>query len=99
MKEHEQRKTPRFQSEMPVVTGCGCKGMIRDFSNTGVFFETDGSLSPGQPIEFSIILEHLYPGNPVCLKCTGAIVRVEKSGQRIGVATTIDSYSIEDHHP
>ena len=98
MKESEKRVAPRFESAVPVVTECG-KGICRDLSSSGVFFETDASFAPGQSIEFEIYLEHLYPDHPVCVKCKGSIVRVEKKGQKIGVATTIDSYSIVDHSP
>jgi len=91
----DQREAPRFPGAVPVITESG-KGITRDLSGSGIFFETDGSFSPGQTIEFSLVLEHLYPDRPVCLKCKGAIVRIENSGQKIGVATTIDSYSIED---
>jgi hypothetical protein len=98
MQDSELREAPRFPGVLPLMTE-GHKGMTRDLSSSGVFFETDGSFSPGQSIEFTVVLEHLYPDRPVCLKCKGAIVRVENNGQRIGVAATIDSYTIEDHHP
>jgi hypothetical protein len=98
MKGSELREAPRFPGSLPVLTE-NSKGITRDLSHSGIFFETDGSFSPGQSIEFSFVLEHLYPDRPVCLKCKGSIVRVEKKGQRTGIATTIDSYSIEDHHP
>ena len=96
VKGSELRTAPRFPGQLPVMTECG-KGLTRDLSSNGIYFETDGPLASAQSIEFSIFLEHLYPDRPVCIKCKGSIVRVEKSGQRIGVATTIDSYSIEDH--
>jgi hypothetical protein len=98
MQGSELRESPRCPGAIPVITEAG-KGITRDFSGSGVFFETNGSFSPGQSIEFSFVLEHLYPDRPVCLKCKGAIVRVEKNGLKIGVAATIDSYTIEDHHP
>jgi hypothetical protein len=98
LKEPEQRATPRFRGALHVIAECGCKGMTRNLSSTGVFFETDGSLSPGQSIEFSIVLDHLYPDRSVCLKCKGMIARVEENGQKICVATTIDSHYIVDQH-
>ena len=94
----EQRETPRFQGALPVVTECG-KGITCNLSSSGVLFETAGSFSPGQSIEFSIVLNYLDPGHPVCLKCNGSIVRVEKKGERIGVAATIDAFSIVDYTP
>ncbi|MCG6537154.1 MAG: PilZ domain-containing protein [Syntrophales bacterium LBB04] len=99
MQGSELRKAPRFSAAIPVMTECGKASTTRDVSSSGIFFETDGSFTPGQSIEFSIFLEHLYPDRPALLKCKGSIVRVEKSGEKIGVATTIDFYSIEDHIP
>ena len=95
MQEYELRESARFLGAMPVTTE-NTQGITRDLSSSGIFFETDGSFASGQTIEFSILLEHLYPDHPVCLKCKGSIVRVEKKGPGIGVATTIDSYTIED---
>jgi hypothetical protein len=96
MKGSDLREAPRFKGDVPVLTEGG-EGVTRDLSGSGIFFETDGSFSTGQPIEFSIILEHLYPDRPVRLQCKGSVVRVEKKGQKVGVATTIDSYTIVDH--
>jgi len=59
-------------------------------------FETDRSFSPGQPIEFNIVLDHMDPDRPVLLKCQGEIVRVDESGPKIGVAAAIKSYSFEE---
>ena len=94
MKGSEQRQEPRHQGKLPVELESG-KGITRDFSGSGVFFETDRSFSPGQPIEFSIVLEHIDPDRPVRLKCRGEIIRVEESGQKIGVAAAINSYTFE----
>ena len=96
MKGSELREAPRFKGDVPVLTKSG-EGVTRDLSGSGIFFETDGSFSAGQPIEFSIILEHLYPDRAVRLQCKGSVVRVENKGQKVGVATTIDSYTIVDH--
>ena len=93
--ESEKRRAPRHQGKLPVRLK-DAKGITRDFSSSGIFFETDKSFTPGQPIEFTIMLEHADPAGPIRMKCRGEIVRVEESGQKIGVAATIDSYSFEE---
>jgi hypothetical protein len=98
MSQSERRVAPRIKSDMPLDTEYG-KVMTRDLSSSGVYFETDGSFTPGQPIKYSIVLEYLYPEHPVCLMCEGKIVRVQKEGDKIGVAATIDSYSVVDRLP
>lgn len=91
----EQRRAPRFKGRLPVELESG-RGVTRDFSGSGIFFETDRSFSTGQPIEFNIVLEYIDPEHPVLLKCLGEIVRVDESGQKIGVAAAIHSYSFEE---
>jgi hypothetical protein len=95
VKESEKRQAPRHQGKLPVKLKVG-KGITRDFSSTGIYFETDKSFAPGQAIEFTITLEYADIEGPIEVKCKGKIVRVEESGQKIGVATTIDSYSFEE---
>ena len=95
MKESDKRRAPRYRGALPVELESG-KGITRDFNGSGIFFETDRRFSPGQPIEFTIVLEHVDPAHPVRLKCRGEIVRVEESGQKIGVAATISSYSFKE---
>lgn len=90
----ELRREPRHKGSLPIELETG-KGLTRDFSGSGVFFETDRSLASGQPIEFTIILNHIDPDHPVRLKCLGKIVRTEESGPKIGVAAAITSYTIE----
>jgi len=91
----EKRRTPRYKGKLPMELEAG-SGLTRDFSGSGVFFETDASYSPGQSIVFTIILKHIDPDHPVRLKCKGEIVRVEENGLKIGVAASITSYTFEE---
>jgi len=95
VKGSEQRREPRHKGKLPVELESG-KGITRDFNGSGIFFETDRSFSLGQPIEFILVLEHIEPERPVRLKCRGEIVRVEESGQKIGVAASINWYAFEE---
>lgn len=94
MKDTEKRRATRHRGALPVEIK-GSKGVTRDFSDSGIFFETDKSFTAGQTIEFTIVLEHVDPNRPVHLKCKGEIVRVEESGQKIGVAAAISTYTFE----
>jgi hypothetical protein len=46
-------------------------------------------------IEFTIVLKHADPAHPVRMNCKGEIVRVEESGDKIGVAASIEAFSFE----
>jgi hypothetical protein len=94
MKINEQRQAQRYKVKMPVDFESG-KGITRDFSASGIFFETDKSFSVGQNIEFSILMDHIDSTGPVQVKCLGKIVRIEKSGKMIGIAAAINSYAFE----
>jgi hypothetical protein len=98
VKESEKTRAPRHQGKLPVKLkgASSITGITRDFSSSGIFFETDRSFSPGQPIEFTIMLEYADPAGPIQMKCRGEIVRIEESGQKIGVAAAIHSYSFEE---
>ena len=91
----DQRRATRHKGKLPVQLANG-QGITRDFNTSGVYFETNQSLSAGQPIEFSIFLRHVNPKCPVRLKCVGEIVRVDENGPKIGVAASITSYTFEE---
>lgn len=95
MNKNDQRQAARFEGAIPVETEIG-EGLTRDFSNSGVFFETDKTYSPGQKIEFSFVLEHFISDRPMRVKCQGEIIRVEEKGRNVGVASTISSITFEN---
>jgi PilZ domain len=94
LKKSVKHRAHRHWGATPVELKGG-KGITRNFSSTGIFFETDKSFAQGQPIDFTIVLENVDPVRPVRVKCRGEIVRVEESGQKIGVAVSISSYNFE----
>jgi hypothetical protein len=79
---------------MPVELQNG-NGITRDVSVSGVFFETDLSISAGTGIIFSIILEHVDPAGPIRLHCHGEVVRVERVHDKFGVAVAIDQHRFD----
>ncbi len=93
----EQRHAPRHKGRLPVELGAG-KGTTRDFSSSGIYFETNRSFSLGQTIEFNILLKRIDPEHTMRVKCHGMILRVEDNGSRMGVAAAIDSYKFEEVH-
>ena len=94
MKESEKKRATRHRGATPVELKDG-NGITRDFSSTGIFFETERSFTQGQPIDFTIVLENVDPERPVRVKCRGKIARIEETGPKIGVAVAISSYRFE----
>jgi hypothetical protein len=94
LRKYEKPRAHRHLGITPIELKDG-KGITRNFSSTGIFFETDKSFTQGRPITFTIVLENVNPDRPVRVKCRGKIVRVEESGQKIGVAVAISSYNFE----
>lgn len=87
-----RRSEDRVPAELPVNLQSG-KGITRDVSPSGVFFETDTAYAPGSEISFSIELDS--PGGKMMLNCQGRIVRVEHRSGKVGVAAKIIASSLE----
>jgi hypothetical protein len=58
-----------------------------------VFFETDEDMSNGSAIEFTV--EFDGPAGKMVMRCSGEVVRVERGGQKIGVAARITESKLE----
>jgi hypothetical protein len=93
MEGSEKRRQTRFKGNLAVEFEGGT-GVTRDFSGSGIFFETDYSFIAEQPMEFTLVLHNMDSERPVRVKCKGESVRVEQRGQKTVVAATIDSYTI-----
>lgn len=89
-----RRSQERHRLTLPVELEQG-SGVTRDVSAGGVFLECNRSFTPGATIEFTIVLGSERPAEPILLHCRGQVVRVESNGERVGVAATIASYSVE----
>jgi hypothetical protein len=89
----EKRREARYKGSLTVEFERG-NGITRNFSSSGVFFETDCAFIAKQPFEFTLLLNYMSSDHPVRVKCSGESVRVEQCGQKTGVAATIDSYTI-----
>ena len=98
----EQRRTRRFQLELPLsITRAGAEmvtvpGFTKNISSAGVLFTSGAAPDLGGPIEYIITLN---PGpQPVNLRCVGKVVRAERvhaNGEdRRGyqVAATLERY-------
>lgn len=84
----EKRREERFMMEMPVMLEGGT-GICRDISESGIYFLTDQPLIPGGFVKFSVRLDHIRPGKPVCLDCKGRVLRIEPADGKLGVAASI----------
>ena len=88
----ENRKDQRVRAALRVdLEGAG-SGVTRDVSASGVFFETDASYARGSSIRFHLDIE--TPGGPMLLTCRGEVVRLERCGERLGVAVRILESSV-----
>ena len=71
------------------------KGVTRDLSASGVYFETDSRLVEGSMIRFMIDLDTPIQGENARLECHGYIVRVEGRGTgRVGIAVRLDEQHV-----
>jgi hypothetical protein len=82
----EQRAATRFDASLPVSID-GATGETHNISAHGVYFETDVQRRPGELVNFS--LEYTLHGRRHRLLCEGKVVRVDRHGGRVGVATRL----------
>jgi hypothetical protein len=98
----EQRRTRRFQLELPLSIiragseAVALQGLTKNISSSGVLFTSGSSPDLGGPIEYVITLNQAGP-QPVSLRCVGKVVRSErthaKDTQRaFQVAATLERY-------
>ena len=79
----EQRRTRRFQLQLPVsITRSGadrvaCSGLTRNISSTGVLFIVEKVPDLGGSIEYVIVLNHEGP-QLVSLRCMGKVLRADR---------------------
>ncbi len=84
------RREKRVPAALPVQLG-SAKGVTRDVSRSGAFFETDAKCKVGSPVHFAIRLE--TPWGPAHFDCRGRIVRVERHDRTMGVAVQFSELS------
>jgi hypothetical protein len=77
------RSEKRVRAALPVDLG-RAKGVTRDVSASGAFFETDVTYKVGSGVRFAIDLA--TPWGPARFDCSGKIVRLEKHNGTVGVA-------------
>ena len=94
----DRRREERVGVALPVTLEHG-KGLARNVSSSGVFFECSSkqtSFIPGAVISFSMQLDDSCSGalrvNKVSAQ--GEILRVEQRAEKVGVAAAITAYKL-----
>jgi hypothetical protein len=73
--------------------GADFRTQTRDVSYRGLYFLADSRLDVGSEIEFVLTLpEQVTQSGDVNIRCRGSVVRVETTGDRMGVAAKINRY-------
>jgi len=92
MNQHEEKRaSQRIQVEVPVYIGKE-KAVTRDVSWAGIYFMTNQFFSEGGDLNFSMDLTYALPGKPIKLDCQGEVLRVERHGDKYGVAAKINNF-------
>jgi hypothetical protein len=95
----DKRTTRRFSLDLPISVKFldngrrELAGRTRDVSSRGVFMYLETEIEPGAPIEFVMTLPpEITLSDPIRVRCTGKVLRVDKAAQEQGVAIAIDKY-------
>lgn len=80
------RGADRFDTALPVEME-GAKGLTRNISATGVYFETEATQEPGSRVNFTV--QVTVRGEVLKLVCEGEVVRVDHKDGMIGIAAKL----------
>jgi hypothetical protein len=84
-KKNRENRGERVRASLPIDFGSG-RGLTRDVSASGIFFETDAAFSVGNSVDFTV---EFAAARRILMRCRGEIVRVESHGGRLGVGVRI----------
>lgn len=95
----EKRSIRRVPLDLPVSVSFlnegrrELAGHTRDVSARGVFMHLETEIRVGTPIEFVMTLpQEITLSNPIRVRCSGTVLRVEQAGVELGVAVSIHQY-------
>jgi len=81
-----QRSAERLRSELPIEFN-GVRGLTKNISATGVYFETTVNQEPGSKVNFSV--EVTINGEKITMVCSGEVVRVDHNNEKVGIAVKL----------
>ena len=84
----DQRCGDRFGIALPITMEDG-EGETLDISETGILFETAAVLQPQVGAKISMTLEYSLDGHEFQTRCEAEVVRVERVGNVVNVATRL----------
>src|SRR5215510_4135226 len=95
----EKRSIRRFSLDLPISVKFldngrhEVAGHTRDVSARGVFIYLETEIRVGAAIEFVMTLpQGITLSDPIRVRCSGTVLRVEKRGSEQGVAVSIEKY-------
>src|SRR5437867_11696127 len=94
-KTRRQTRSPRHRLVAPVEVPNG-RGLARNISNSGLFFELAEPLELGRTRHVSLILNDLHPMPPVPLEAAGPVVRVGPPDGQAGLGIGLTDARLHD---
>jgi PilZ domain len=95
----EKRATRRFSLDLPISVKFvdsakqELTGHTRDVSSRGVYMFLETEITVGAPLEFIMTLpREVTLSDPIRVRCTGKVLRVDKLDEDQGVAVAIHKY-------
>ncbi len=90
----ERRSAVRHKVSLPVETDRAA-GLTRDFSLSGLYLVTDSPVSLGECLHLRVAVPDRGQAGPHWLAATGNVVRVERTGETVGVAIALEDEGLQ----
>jgi hypothetical protein len=91
----DRRQAERYPIALGVTLSTA-NGITHNVSESGVLFESDVVVAVDESIDLALIFRATRPGDPIRIRCSGNVVRVERRGSRLLVAVHLNDYPIAD---
>lgn len=91
-----QSRTPRYETELAVTMGDET-GITKNISASGIYFEMDAHMQPGQQV--SLVIDLNVVGRQMKWSCTAEVVREDHRNNRRGYGARILRQELHDLDP
>jgi len=89
----QKRRHQRVPSAIPFILDDGSDAITRDLSPSGVYFETEGRVTVGSVVHFSLQFDN--PSGDLLFVCAARVARIRAEEGKLGIGAEIIESRLE----